>query len=383
MALPILGAAALGAGISAAGNIVGGLFQNTANKSANRLAYQQQQQLMHDEYLYNSKLYNEAFQRESQYNSPLSQVQRLQQAGINPFVAFGQGFSPAETSVGAPSVSAGGAPSPYQTVNPFSSIPNALAQVASAYQSLNSGENIGIDSEVKKATFDDLVKQVHNEALNAESTAKLQELNARAAELYAIPAAHAALQNAYALLNKTQSETLKLDADTLVSIVQKDLIEAQAKVSKQEALKLEAEIPLFIEQYKQTINLIKAQQKTESSKQTLNYASANQANALADESRARTETENALRGYKVRYADLDARAKNLEVRFLYDTLQPRIHQEINKDANLYSEWKKIQADIDKIRKETKNITSGFLDETFQGLVNIAEKLGLTNLVVGF
>lgn len=381
MPLPLVAAAGIGAGISAAGNIIGGLFQNSSNKSSNKLAFQQQQQLMRDEYLYNSQLYNEAFQREASYNSPLAQMSRLRMAGVNPFVAFGQGYSPAETALGAQSVSSGSAPSPTQSINPFSAIPNALAQVAGAYASLNSGENVGVDTDVKRAAFDDLVRQVHFEASNAEATAQLQQLNAQAAQLYAIPSAHAALQNAYALLNKTQSEISNLDADTIVKIVQKDLVSSQAKVSKQEALKLQAEIPLFLEQYKQTINLIKRQQKTEDSKQQLNYANANQANAAAEESRSRTSTENALRQYKVDFANMDNGVKALELKYLYKTIKQRVANQGITNGKLSAEWDKLVSEMDKIRKETKNITSGYLDETFQGLINIAEKLGITNLVV--
>ena len=71
--------AALGAGSAIAGAI-GGIFQNKSNRDFSREQYQRQ----HDDNLAH-------WHRQNDYNSPKNQAERLEQAGLNKSLLYGQG----------------------------------------------------------------------------------------------------------------------------------------------------------------------------------------------------------------------------------------------------------------------------------------------------
>ena len=74
MPIPIaIGAAALGAGAS----LAGGIIQNRANRRAQDRAFEQ-----------NKQFWQERFDKEAQYNSPLQQKARMQAAGLNPALMY-------------------------------------------------------------------------------------------------------------------------------------------------------------------------------------------------------------------------------------------------------------------------------------------------------
>nr|DAR94408.1 MAG TPA: DNA pilot protein VP2 [Microviridae sp.] len=85
---PLIG----GALISGASSLLGGMFGSASQSSANRTnlqiareTNQMQYQMFQEQNAFNEKMYHEM----QQYNSPAAQMQRYQDAGINPYIAAG------------------------------------------------------------------------------------------------------------------------------------------------------------------------------------------------------------------------------------------------------------------------------------------------------
>lgn len=76
---PIIGASL----ISAGGNLLGGLFNASAQSSANRTNIQLQRE---------QQSWNELmWQKQNEYNTPAAQIQRMREAGLNPALMYSQG----------------------------------------------------------------------------------------------------------------------------------------------------------------------------------------------------------------------------------------------------------------------------------------------------
>lgn len=75
--------AVIGAGISAIGSLVGNQMQNNANSNLNRENQLFQAGMLHEQQNWSEKMWN----KENEYNTPLAQRQRLQEAGYNPWIS--------------------------------------------------------------------------------------------------------------------------------------------------------------------------------------------------------------------------------------------------------------------------------------------------------
>lgn len=139
----------IAAGVSTAGNIISQYMSNEANK---QLATQANQWSI------------DQWNRENQYNLPINQVRRLQDAGINPGILYGQGGLMNEA-----------APSPGVTtarVSPYIMDPLTMAQVA----------NINALTDKTKTETDAIVAELPKklqdyEQRTKESDARISELN--------------------------------------------------------------------------------------------------------------------------------------------------------------------------------------------------------------
>lgn len=90
MAFPI--AAVIGAAGSIAGSLIGGSMNKNAQGGANNInlriareTNQQQYQMFNEQNAFNERMYNQM----QAYNTPAAQMQRYQDAGINPYIAAG------------------------------------------------------------------------------------------------------------------------------------------------------------------------------------------------------------------------------------------------------------------------------------------------------
>lgn len=92
------GGSAIGAGVSTVGNLIGGIFQNKANRENAKLAYQtaidsiKMQEQANSRLMDKSNAFNlEMWNKENEYNSPQAQMERYKAAGLNPNLVATQG----------------------------------------------------------------------------------------------------------------------------------------------------------------------------------------------------------------------------------------------------------------------------------------------------
>lgn len=91
--LLVLPAAAIPAAIAAGGSLLSGIINHFSNKSLSNNAYRQNLQMWHEQ---------------NTYNSPISQVARLREAGLNPALSYGASGQVLGNSEQAPQLDYGG-----------------------------------------------------------------------------------------------------------------------------------------------------------------------------------------------------------------------------------------------------------------------------------
>lgn len=164
MAIGILGASLIGAGISAAGSVASSLTGKASNKDSNKAnmelaQYQNEANLQYqqNEFAHNKEESELAYQRaleqwnmENEYNTPTSQVARLKEAGLNPNLAYGTGAT-ASTAAASPQY----APAKYNA-------PTAQRAQAIPEGKVDFGQAIQVASQValQRANVDNLNAQV-------------------------------------------------------------------------------------------------------------------------------------------------------------------------------------------------------------------------------
>lgn len=84
---PLLGAAAISGGSS----LLGGLFGGIGRRRRERRQNQAQERLMNQQYDRQLDMWNKQWERETAYNDPKAQMERLKKAGINPHMAYQSG----------------------------------------------------------------------------------------------------------------------------------------------------------------------------------------------------------------------------------------------------------------------------------------------------
>lgn len=155
MALPIAGAALLGAGVSGAASLGSSVINYFSQKKTNEQQYE-----------YNKKLAEQAYERnvaqwmrENAYNTPSMQVARMTAAGINPQTAFGNG---AEVSSG----NAGGSPQlsygQYNPQAPFFDVNSPIQNAFQAYLLQAKRDNIEADTGLKTGQTRKVIRETNN-----------------------------------------------------------------------------------------------------------------------------------------------------------------------------------------------------------------------------
>lgn len=123
-----LAAAGIVAGLaSSAGSIIVGNKTNKRNiefqKEQNKLDRQFQQEMYLRQRMDNLKDWN----AQNAYNSPLQQMQRLREAGLNPHLVYGQGAQSTAAMIKSSSPSGGNQPAPQSDTRYFGEAMNSLA----------------------------------------------------------------------------------------------------------------------------------------------------------------------------------------------------------------------------------------------------------------
>lgn len=267
---PLLGSAL----ISGASSLLGGLFGSGAQSSANRTniqiareTNQMQYQMFKEQNAFNERMYNQM----QQYNTPAAQMQRYNEAGINPYVAAGN-------------VQTGNAQSALQSAQPlplhtaqvqpvdafkdsFSQIGNVISQYAQNELALSQaqknraeagwvdrlngaqlnkmsaetnnlyqqGSLLGLDFKLKNDTLGNYIKLSDLSVLNAEKTNEQLDVITQSARLEnALKNIDLGIQSKYGerMFVATLSKTLAESFATNASVRQRD---AQIAIDKQNA----------------------------------------------------------------------------------------------------------------------------------------------------
>nr|DAN44684.1 MAG TPA: DNA pilot protein VP2 [Microviridae sp.] len=267
---PLLGSAL----ISGASSLLGGLFGSGAQSSANRTnlqiareTNQMQYQMFQEQNAFNERMYNQM----QQYNTPAAQMQRYNDAGINPYIAAGN-------------VQSGNAQSALQSAQPlqlhtaqvqpvdafkdsFSQIGNVISQYAQNELALSQaqknraeagwvdrlngaqlnkmsaetnnlyqqGSLLGLDFKLKNDTLGNYIKLSDLSVLNAEKTNEQLDVITQSARLEnALKNIDLGIQSKYGerMFVATLSKTLAESFATNASVRQRD---AQIAIDKQNA----------------------------------------------------------------------------------------------------------------------------------------------------
>ena len=267
---PLIGSAL----ISGASSLLGGIFGSGAQSSANRTnlqiareTNQMQYQMFQEQNAFNERMYNQM----QQYNTPAAQMQRYNDAGINPYIAAGN-----VQSGNAQSALQSAQPLPLHTaqVQPvdafkdsFSQIGNVISQYAQNELALSQaqknraeagwvdrlngaqlnkmsaetnnlyqqGSLLGLDYKLKNDTLGNYIKLSDLSVLNAEKTNEQLDVITQSARLEnALKNIDLGIQSKYgermfvAILSKTLAESFATNA----SVRQRD---AQIAIDKQNA----------------------------------------------------------------------------------------------------------------------------------------------------
>lgn len=130
--MSILGAAAIGAGASVIGGALGAYGQSSANRT--NIQLQREQQAWAEKQAEKANQWNiEQWERENLYNSPMQQMQRIEQAGLNPNLMYGQGNPGSAGSLRSEMPSS---VAPARVSNSLQFLGNSLVPAISMYQDL-------------------------------------------------------------------------------------------------------------------------------------------------------------------------------------------------------------------------------------------------------
>jgi hypothetical protein len=267
---PLIGSAL----ISGASSLLGGMFGSSSQSSANRTnlqiareTNQMQYQMFQEQNAFNERMYNQM----QQYNTPAAQMQRYQEAGINPYVAAGN-------------VQTGNVQSALQSAQPlplhtaqvqpvdafkdsFSQIGNVISQYAQNELALSQaqknraeagwvdrlngaqlnkmsaetnnlyqqGSLLGLDYKLKNDTLGNYIRLSDLSVVNAEKTNEQLEVITQSARLEnALKNIDLGIQSKYGerMFVATLSKTLAESFATNASVRQRD---AQIAIDKQNA----------------------------------------------------------------------------------------------------------------------------------------------------
>lgn len=267
---PLIGSAL----ISGASSLLGGMFGSASQSSANRTnlqiareTNQMQYQMFQEQNAFNERMYNQM----QQYNTPAAQMQRYNDAGINPYIAAGN-----VQSGNAQSALQSAQPLPLHTAqvmpvdafkDSFSQIGNVISQYAQNELALSQaqknraeagwvdrlngaqlnkmsaetnnlyqqGSLLGLDYKLKNDTLGNYIRLSDLSVLNAEKTNEQLDVITQSARLEnALKNINLGIQSKYGerMFVATLSKTLAESFATNASVRQRD---AQIAIDKQNA----------------------------------------------------------------------------------------------------------------------------------------------------
>lgn len=302
--------ALLGAGSA----LIGSAFSSGQTKS--QQAWSDKQRLAQEGFV------RSMWNANNEYNTPVNQMKRLQDAGINPWMSLGQSQSASGQSTLAGS--AGSAPSAPTGFN-YNPV-DGISSIASAYKSLADAKKAGVETESLEKTMDSYVRKAGADATKAELEADLQSFTNELTKKYGDRRAQAEVHKFESdfLLNMAKIDTEK-EMKEYVSNQAKEMAE-RVKLTKNQRIELENWLNGWAAEYWQRRNdnlLADTNNKNAQTKETnelLPYkksnlsADTNDKNASAGLKKAQSITENGTRADRAKLLSLQARSAQL----LYD-----------------------------------------------------------------
>jgi hypothetical protein len=179
--MAILGAI-LGAGASLLGSALNFGSQRQTNNQNMELAkyqYSQAKEMQNKEFLYNMDMWN----AQNAYNHPTQQMQRLQQAGLNPNLVYGNGSVVGNTTSNYPQYKAPEYKSPHLTAPQFNFDPYQAVQfgqqlaMQKAQVNMLDAQTAKVEQETKNSALDNIYKTLQNAGMKVDVNTKqrLQE----------------------------------------------------------------------------------------------------------------------------------------------------------------------------------------------------------------
>lgn len=317
--------------------------QFDATMAYNKWALENQQQ-------YNRDMYDYAFQKESEYNSASAQRQRLEAAGLNPYMMMNGGSAGVATAANAPTSSSSTGPSPSSLSSPgMPGIPqlptgnweNAIGGILGKiidglYQlRVRKSQANNIDADTKGKVIDNKTRDALNVASLLDKRADVRSKEARALIDETVGSIKQDTRNFD--IEKARWESLNERAQNSVLLANVNYMKSETALNKAKLSWLPDQMRVQIANVNAQTMLFAAQQGltyqqalTEATKQTLNIAN-------ADLSR-----ENAATVNRQRMTEKQAQRYNeaLVSREEYESLKPAMFddsfsQGYNKFINTY------------------------------------------------
>lgn len=233
----------IGAGTSLIGNIFGASSTrktNEANLKVNQMNNEFNERMMQKQMDYNTMMW----EKQNAYNTPSAQRQRLEEAGLNPYMMMNGGSAGVAQSAGSTSAASASGSAPQQAYHPdFSGIPQSI---------LMAKQGANIDADTNSKVIDNQTRSLKNMQEIAQTIAntKNKEIQTKLSRIqmsYADELAMTQIQNQQAQTQNLIREGLLMDKElaifderTRLEISQLSagilLTSAQARKTKQETV---------------------------------------------------------------------------------------------------------------------------------------------------
>lgn len=372
----LLGSSVIGSGLSSVGSGISALIQSNAMKKANeqnvamqRETNELQYRMMQEQNEWNRQQAIDMFNLEATYNSPLKQMQRLKEAGINPAVAFGQNLATSAGNSNASTPAAVGVPTPQAphvspVPSPIAGVPEAITSnivgLAQAIGSVSNAKRQDAETERINALLKSEIDRLQAEAEGQRIVNSINEIQKEVNDWkYTLDIQYGERERVATIKNLVSQYELNIAkketeaADALLKKIQEKLSTKEYDIMQEKA-------PLLIQELREQIDLIREKQSTEKALQ-------NQANASARLSMANAATVNALRESQVRLSQADAQTREKEYHLFLNTYENQI---INSDQYTEAQRTTLQIlgeQLEEARKRNDWYTirqiSGVISET--------------------
>lgn len=294
-------------GLGAVLGFANGFFNRSAQKSMNEanIAMQRetnelQHQMMQEQNDFNRNMAIEMFNMENDYNTPLAQVQRLREAGLNPAMMLGNGNMANTGDAMTPS----GANVPTLTAPRVDKVPPLTMGLIDSLEALsriqkNRSSAAKEDSETWKnyKKTDQEIQSLLADVKYKEALTTYQNLQTFLAEQFAPFERNANLKKLVEETKKIVAEASLAAAKGDTEKAQKDYIKVEEMFLRTQDSQLKAKFPYVLMTMRGQIKLLQEQAKTEGTKQELNRSSSQVNRGLSAIYQIQSELEGAKRDW--------------------------------------------------------------------------------------